>query len=173
MRRNRYENSGPSLLASVVSLMLFILVTFCFAGLGAMASISATTMYGNIIKPSWAPAGALFGQVWTVLYGMMAVAGWLVWREHKRLRVSAGIKVYVIHLVFNAMWSWLFFGLGRVDFAMLDIVFLWGIILWMMCYFWRVSAFAGLLMLPYLLWVTFASVLNGALWILNGNVLPR
>lgn len=173
MKNYQRNISTPSLLASIVSLAIFILLTFACAGLGAMASISAGTMYGNIIKPSWAPPANLFGPVWTCLYAMMALAGWLVWREHKRMKVSAGLKVYAVHLVFNVLWSWMFFGLGRADLAMLDIVFLWGLILWMMCFFWRVNAFAGLLMLPYLLWVSFASVLNGSLWFLNGGVLPR
>ncbi len=173
MRNYKTDINAPTLLASVVSLLLIFLVTFCFAGLGAMASISAGSMYGNIIKPSWAPPADLFGPVWTCLYAMMAFAAWLVWREHERMKIDVGITVYAIHLVLNALWSWLFFGLGRADFAMIDIVFLWGIIFWMMCCFCRVNTFAGLLMLPYLLWVTFAAVLNGALWFLNGSVLPR
>ena len=173
MRRYKNHFSTPTLLASTVSLVLFILLTFSFAGIGAMASVSAGAMYGHIVKPTWAPPAYLFGPVWTCLYAMMAFASWLVWREHKRMRVSMGIKVYAIHLVFNALWSWLFFGWGRADFAMLNIIFLWGLVLWLTCCYWRINRWAGSLMLPYLLWVSFASVLNGSLWILNGNIISR
>lgn len=160
----------PSRSASLFALLGFVLVTFCAAFVGARASISSTDMYATMIKPGWSPPGWLFGPVWSVLYCLMAVAVWQVW---KLVSMRGAVTVYLIHLIFQALWSWLFFGLGRADWAMVDIVILWLMIVWLVLAFRRADTLAGLMMVPYLLWVTFASVLNGTLWALNGGVLPR
>ena len=155
---------------SVVSLLGFAVATFSAAFVGARASMSSTEMYATMIKPGWSPPGWLFGPVWSVLYCLMAVAVWRVWRL---VGLRGAVIVYLIHLIFQALWSWLFFGLGRADWAMVDILILWLMILWLVFAFRRTDKLAYLMMIPYLLWVTFAAVLNGTLWALNGGVLPR
>lgn len=120
--------------------------------------------YQELEKPSWNPPGWLFGPVWTLLYILMGIAVWMVWRERG---FSTGVYLFVIQLVLNALWSWLFFGLNRPDLAFFEIVLLWGLILATMILFWRVRPAAGALFVPYLLWVSFASVLNHTLWKLN------
>lgn len=166
-------SSPPSRAASIFALLGFVIVTFSAAFVGVLASLSSAEMYATMIKPTWSPPGWLFGRVWTVLYCLMAVAVWLVWRKRAEMRVDIAWGTYLVHLIFQAAWSWLFFGLGRADAAMFDIMVLWLMIVWLMLAFWRIDRLAGLLMLPYLLWVSFASVLNGALWLLNGGILPR
>jgi benzodiazapine receptor len=163
------SSRGKSLLAFV----FFFAVTWLAAVIGILSSQNAPIIYSKIVQPSWAPPAYLFGPVWTTLYCLMAIAAWLVWRQRDRLRVNVCLGVYFVHLIFQAAWSGLFFGLGRADAAMLDIMLLWMLIVWLMLAFWRVDRLAGILMLPYLLWVSFASVLNGALWMLNGGALPR
>lgn len=160
-------------LTSLMSFVSFFAITWLAAIAGILSSRNAPLIYAKIVQPSWAPPGSVFGPVWSTLYCCMAIAAWLVWRQRERLRVNVCLWAYGIHLIFQAAWSWLFFGLGRADAAMLDIMLLWTMIVWLMLAFWRVDRLAGILMLPYLLWVSFASVLNAALWLLNGNVLPR
>jgi tryptophan-rich sensory protein len=160
---------GKSLLAFVI----FFAATWLAAAIGILSSQNAPVIYKKIVQPSWAPPSSVFGPVWSTLYCLMAIAAWLVWRQRDRLRVNVCLGAYFIHLLFQAAWSWLFFGLGRADLAMFDILLLWLMIVWLMLAFWRVDRLAGILMLPYLLWVSFASVLNGALWMLNGGILPR
>ena len=166
-------STPPPRSTSLLAFLLFFAVTWLAAVIGILCSQNAPIMYGKIVQPSWAPPAFLFGPVWTTLYCFMAIAAWLVWRQQDRLRVNVCLGVYFVHLIFQAAWSGLFFGLGRADAAMLDILLLWLMIVWLMLAFWRVDRLAGLLMLPYLLWVSFATVLNGALWMLNGSVLPQ
>lgn len=170
--RHRYtttDSPGQSFLA----LIGFTAATFIAGLLGAWASVRAGDMYQVMKLPSWAPPAWLFGTVWTTLYVMMAVAAWLVWRKRHVMRVDLCLFVFLLHLVIQALWSGIFFGLGQAGWAMLDILILGAMITWLMCCFWRVSRLAGWLFLPYLLWVTFASILNATIWILNGHTLPR
>jgi tryptophan-rich sensory protein len=124
--------------------------------------------YASLAKPALTPPNAIFAPVWTVLYVLMAVAAWLVWRRAGLGGAAVPLALFVVQLVLNALWSYLFFGLHRVDIAFFDIVALWLAILVVMVLFWRKDWRAGALMLPYLVWVGFASYLNFALWLLNG-----
>ncbi|HOP27388.1 MAG TPA: tryptophan-rich sensory protein [Candidatus Sabulitectum sp.] len=121
--------------------------------------------YQGLEKPSWNPPSWVFGPVWTLLYILMGIAVWLVWKERG---FSAGVYLFIAQLVLNAVWSWLFFGLNRPDLAFYEILVLWVLILATMIVFWRVRPAAGALFVPYILWVSFASVLNHTLWKLNG-----
>jgi tryptophan-rich sensory protein len=168
----RMSNNSPRG-RSLQALVFFMGVTWLMASLGILSSQNAPLLYRTIVKPSWAPPAAVFGPVWSVLYCLMAIAAWLVWRQRGQLRVHGCIWAYVIHLAFQAAWSWLFFGLGRADVAMIDLALLWIMIVWLMLVFWRCDRRAGILMIPYFLWVSFAAVLNGSLWLLNGGVLLR
>lgn len=124
--------------------------------------------YAGLAKPAWNPPNWLFGPVWTVLYILMAVAAWLVWRRQGLAGAALPLLVFVVQLVLNAMWSWLFFGLQRPGVALAEILVLWVAILVTILLFFRVRSVAGILLIPYLLWVSFAAVLNFTIWRLNG-----
>jgi translocator protein len=120
------------------------------------------------VRPSFAPPSWVFGPVWTTLYLMTGVASWLVWREGlAKPEVRSALMVYGVQLGFNLAWSWLFFGLQRPLLALLDIVILLVLIGVTMLRFAAVSRWAAWLMVPYLAWVAFATVLNGGFWWLN------
>jgi translocator protein len=123
--------------------------------------------YESLTKPAWNPPNTIFAPVWTLLYVLMAVAAWLVWRRAGFSGAGMALTLFVVQLVFNALWSYLFFGLHRPDIAFVDIVVLWFTILVVAVLFWRQDWRAGALLLPYLAWVGFASCLNFALWRLN------
>jgi tryptophan-rich sensory protein len=123
--------------------------------------------YDALAKPAWTPPNAVFAPVWTVLYVLMAVAAWLVWRRAGFMRAGVALSLFIAQLVLNALWSYLFFGAHRADLAFFEIVVLWAVILVVAVLFWREVRAAGVLMLPYLAWVGFAACLNFALWQLN------
>lgn len=139
--------------------------------IGGIASASAPVFYGQLVKPEWAPPPSLFGPVWTVLYLMMGIAALLVWRSAAWVRTRGVLSFFVIHLVVNAAWSWLFFywRLGAGSFA--GIVVLWVMIVAVMIWFGRFRRSAALLLVPYLGWVTFAAALNWTLWQRNPALL--
>jgi translocator protein len=124
------------------------------------------TWYAGLEKPPWNPPSWVFGPVWTTLYVLMGVAAWLVW-DRSGAGASAALTLFVVQLVLNAAWSWLFFGLQSPGLALIEIVVLWALIVATTMLFWRVRAGAGALMLPYLAWVTFATALNFEIWRLN------
>jgi tryptophan-rich sensory protein len=119
------------------------------------------------VPPNW-----LFPVAWTVLYVMIAVAGWLVWREAGFAGAPLALGLWAVQLVLNAAWSWIFFGLRRMDWALADLAALWLAILATILAFAPVSAAAAWLMAPYLAWVSFAGVLNLAMVRLNRRRLP-
>ena len=150
---------------------LFALLIICFsvAAIGGLATApNIPSWYAGLAKPSWTPPGWVFGPVWSVLYLTMAVAAWLVWRQNGLAKASVPMTLFGVQLVFNAVWSWLFFWLHSPGAAFLDIVLLWTAITATTVIFWRRSALAGLLFVPYLLWVSFAVALNFSIWRLNG-----
>jgi tryptophan-rich sensory protein len=143
----------------------FIGACFAAAALGGAATAgSARDWYSMIAKPSWTPPSWIFGPVWTALYAMMAAAGWLVWR---RARWCSALVWFAAQLALNAMWSPVFFGMHRIGLALVNIVLLWWAIAGTTAAFWKVSRIAGWLLAPYWLWVSFATVLNLAIWRLN------
>ncbi len=123
--------------------------------------------YASLRKPSWNPPGWIFGPVWTALYAMMAVAAWLVWRRGGFAAQRRPLGWFLAQLALNAAWTPLFFGLHWPGVAFAEIVLLWLAIVATLAAFRRVSRTATLLLVPYLLWVTFATVLNFTLWRLN------
>ncbi len=148
-----------------LGLVGWLVVTFAAAGVGAR--FMPGPWYDALVKPAWTPPGAVFGPVWTALYTMMAMAAWAVWRQAGFGGAGTALALYVGQLVLNAAWTFLFFGLHRVGLALVDIVALWFLILAVTVLFWRQVRWAGWLMLPYLVWVGFATALNAALWRLN------
>jgi len=160
-----------STIANASGLILWLAACFVAAAVGASASLQAGTFYAQLIRPDWAPPATVFGPVWTVLYAMMAVAAWLVWKRCELPVARLALVLFVIQLVLNALWSWLFFGWNLGALSFLDIVVLWALIVATLALFWRIRPLAGVLLVPYLGWVTFASVLNYAMWQLNPSVL--
>lgn len=140
---------------------LAALVTAAIGGLGVAGTPQE---YGGLARPEWAPPSWLFGPVWTVLYVLIAISGWLVWR---RVGWGPALAAYVVQLVLNALWTPLFFGFGRYGLALVDIGLMWLAIGATVILFWRVSRPAAALLLPYWAWVTFATALNAAIWHLN------
>ncbi|TAA11992.1 tryptophan-rich sensory protein [Pseudoxanthomonas winnipegensis] len=160
--------SGKRQVLGLVGWLLLVLVA---GAIGAAASVQAATFYATLAQPSWAPPAAVFGPVWSVLYVLMGIAAWLVWRRGGWAAQRRALTVFVAQLALNALWSWLFFGWHLGAAAMLDIVVLWMLIVVTVAMFWRARPLAGLLLLPYLAWVSFASALNYAVWQLNPQAL--
>ncbi|MEM8556779.1 MAG: TspO/MBR family protein [Bacteroidota bacterium] len=149
-----------------------VLVLFGFIGVVALvATVGARfepgAWYAALYKPAWTPPNWLFPVAWTVLYLLIAVAGWLVWREVGFAGAKGAFTVYGVQLVLNAAWSWLFFGRHDMGLAFLDITGLWLAIALTLLFFWSIKPLAGALLVPYLLWVTYAAALNLALWRMN------
>jgi len=151
-----------------VVLVLFIVVCLGVGFLGSKyTSQSIPDWYSQIKKPAWTPPNWLFAPVWTFLYISMAVAAWLVWRNLGVTGSYASMILFVLQLALNALWSYLFFGLRMPGLAFLDIVALFVAIVLTAMLFWRYVALAGVLMLPYIVWVGYASTLNWAIWRMN------
>ncbi|MEI2261967.1 tryptophan-rich sensory protein [Stenotrophomonas indicatrix] len=150
-----------------VGLLGWAIVTFLAAALGARASISAADFYASLTLPAWAPPASVFGPVWTVLYALMALAAWLVWRQGGWRAAAPALALYLLQLALNVLWSWLFFGWKQGALAFADIALLLALIVATIVAFHRVRPAAAWLLLPYLAWVTFASALNYAVWQAN------
>ena len=150
---------------ATLTLILSLLLAFTAAAFGA--SFPPDAWYDGLAKPPWNPPGWLFGPVWTVLYAGMAIAAWRVWQRRADQPVGPALGLYLGQLVLNGAWSWLFFGLHRPAWALIEILCLWVAIVATMIAFFRRDRIAGWLLVPYLAWVSFASVLNYTLWQLN------
>lgn len=151
-------------------LALVIAIAVCLL-VGASGSIVTATSvrdwYPQIAKPAWTPPDALFGPVWTALYILMGVAAWLVWRDGHGLDRRRALLVFAIQLVLNSLWSYLFFGMKSPGWAAIEIVVLWIAIVATIVVFGKIRRLAAVLLLPYLLWVSYATALNIAIWSLN------
>jgi tryptophan-rich sensory protein len=145
--------------------------SFGAAAVGALASINAASFYSQLSRPSWAPPGAVFGPVWSVLYTMMGIAAWLVWKNGGWNRNSGCLALFLVQLLANALWSWLFFAWHMGAFATIEILILWTLVAWNTLAFWRQHRTAGILLAPYLCWLTFASALCMVIWRMNPSLL--
>lgn len=163
MRSNSRRNA--------LGLVGWLAATFVTGGIGAFASASAASFYGHLTQPFWAPPAWLFGPVWTVLYVLMGVAAWLVWREHGFAGASTALRLFIVQLFTNALWTWLFFVWHQGALSLAEIVVLWLLIAATISAFWRLNRLAAILLVPYLAWVSFAAALTLSLWRLNPAVL--
>jgi benzodiazapine receptor len=154
-----------------IGLVAWLAASFTAATVGAVASANAGAFYQSLTRPAWAPPGWLFGPVWSVLYLLMGVSAWLVWRARGWRGARGALSLFLVQLGVNALWSWLFFAwrLGAASFA--GVIVLWLLVAWTLASFWRVRRFAGALLIPYLLWVGFATALTYAIWRLNPHAL--
>ena len=155
----------------ILGLVGWLLLSFAASAVGAVASIQAKSFYSQLAQPNWAPPPGVFGPVWTVLYALMGIAAWLVWRSGGFRANRQALMLFLLQLAPNALWSWLFFAWHRGVLALADVLVLWILIVATLVSFWRVHPLAGALLIPYLLWVSFASALTYSIWQLNPQVL--
>lgn len=155
----------------IIGLLGWLLLSFAAAAIGAVASVQAGSFYEQLVRPNWAPPGWLFGPVWTILYALMAVAAWLVWRTHGFKEGRTALALFIVQLIANALWTWVFFAWQQGALAFAEIVLLWCLIVATIVAFRRLNTLAAVLLLPYLAWVTFAVALTFSTWQLNPGVL--
>jgi len=150
-----------------LSLLPFLAAVFAAASSGAIFKPDA--WYRDLAKPPWTPPDWVFPLGWTAIYLLIAVAGWRVWLADAGEPKAAALAIYGLQLVLNAGWSAIFFGLRRIDLAMLELVMLWIAVAANILLFLPIDKIAGLLLLPYLGWVTFAGCLNATVWRMNAE----
>jgi len=163
----RGRNSRPNLPA----LAAFLVLTLCAGAVGALFSpgfsAPAAHWYAALAKPEWVPAQKYFPAVWIVLYVLMAIAAWIIWRERYHRGRTAAIMAFCIQLLLNTLWPPLFFGLKNIDAGLFEIVALWLAVGWTIREFARVKFGAALILVPYFLWVTMIAAINLTAWKLN------
>jgi translocator protein len=152
-------------------LLGWLLLSFAAAAAGGVASADAGAFYTQLVRPDWAPPGWLFAPVWTVLYVLMGIAAWLVWRIHGLKEGRTALVLFIVQLAANALWTWVFFAWRQGALASAEIVVLWILIVVTIGSFRRLNTVAAVLLLPYLAWVTFAAALTFSTWRLNPELL--
>jgi len=156
-------------MANATRFLISVALPLLVGGLSGFATARGVQeWYPSLTKPPFNPPSWVFGPVWTLLYVMMGVAAYLVWQkgwESETVRVA--LALFLVQLILNGLWSVLFFGMQSPALAFAEILLLWVAIAGTIVWFWRVSPTAGILLLPYIAWVSFAAVLNGSLWYLN------
>lgn len=150
---------------SALALGAWLALVFAAASMGGF--FPPGDWYAHLQKPAWNPPNWIFAPVWTTLYIIMAIAAWLVWKRGGFTVQRMALSLFLLQLVFNALWSPLFFGLKNPALGFVDILLLWASLLATTAAFWKVRPVAGVLLVPYLAWVTFAGFLNFTLWRLN------
>jgi tryptophan-rich sensory protein len=153
---------------SAAMLALFLVICFIIAGIGGLVTAtSVDSWYATLNKPSFNPPNSVFAPVWTTLYFLIAVSGWRIWRKAGFRRAPNAFLLYGLQLAFNLAWSILFFGLHWLGIALVDALLMLVTIIGTIIAFARIDRLAAAIMVPYAAWVTFASLLNGAIWVLN------
>lgn len=158
-----------SILSKTFGLIFWIGICYLVAWISAQVSpgIAPADWYNTLNKPSWNPPSWLFGPVWTTLYTLMGIAAWLVWKRFGFQQAKFALTAFIIQLLLNGLWSQLFFGMNSTGWAFLEIFFLLAAILLTTVLFSKKVKTAAWLMVPYILWVAFATVLNGTIWWIN------
>ena len=149
----------------------WLLLTFAFAAIGAYASASAGEFYMRLDRPSWAPPAWLFGPAWSVLYLLMGIAAWRVQRTSAEGSVRPELTLYVVQLALNALWTWMFFAWRQGAWAFVEILVLWLAIAATIRAFGRRDRIAGTLLIPYIVWVSYATALCYSIWQRNPSAL--
>jgi translocator protein len=154
-----------STFSAVAGLICWVALSFAAALIGSR--FTPGDWYAHLAKPAFNPPAWVFAPVWSLLYLLMGIAAWLVWQRRGLAGAVPALGLFLVQLGFNAAWSWLFFGLHQVGWALADLLALWLAVGATLLAFWAHRPLAGLLLIPYLLWVSFAAVLNVQLWRLN------
>ena len=158
----------PNRSRDLLALLAFIVLCLAVSGAsGVVTAMSVDSWYQALEKPPFNPPDWIFAPVWTALYVFMGIAAWRVWRRRLFTATRLAFKVFGVQLCLNFVWSFLFFGLQRIDLALIEIVILLCAIATTTIMFWRIDRLAGLLLVPYATWVTYAILLNTSLWLLN------
>ena len=148
-----------------LSLALILLVTFVASGIGSFVTSSfKEPWYSEILLPTFNPPSWVFGPVWTTLYIFMSIAVWAAWKKASDKMI---LKIYLVHLFFNSIWSIIFFGFHQIFLALVNLGIILFFIIWLMRIYYHVNKISFLLMIPYLLWSFYALILNGAIFFLN------
>ena len=148
-----------------LSLGLILLVTFIASGVGSFVTSSfKEPWYSEILLPSFNPPSWVFGPVWTILYIFMSVAAWSAWKKTSDKKI---LQIYFIHIFFNSIWSVIFFGFHQIFIALIDLGIILIFVIWLIRIYYQVNKISFLLMMPYLLWSSYALILNGAIFYLN------
>lgn len=151
-----------------IALLFWMVLCFGVAGVsGALTAREIPTWYRTLVRPSIAPPNWLFGPVWTLLYALMAIAAWRISLTTGSSLRTWALALFVTQLTLNFAWSFLFFRWHQIGWALAEVILLWATILTTLLVFTRLDSAAAWLMTPYLAWVSFASMLNGAFWRLN------
>ncbi|WP_332289401.1 TspO/MBR family protein [Aquincola agrisoli] len=158
-------------LHQILGLIAWLALCAAAGAVGAIASSDAPAFYAELARPGWAPPASAFGPVWSLLYTLMGVAAWLVWRRHGWRQAGPALLLFVVQLALNALWSWLFFAWRLGGAALADIVLLVLLIAATSVAFWPLQRAASVLLWPYLAWVGFATALNYTLWRMNPALL--
>jgi len=154
--------------SQVIGLIVCVVICFMVAAIGGYATTSSIDVwYAGITKPTWNPPNWIFGPVWSTLYLMMAISLWLVWRKSGITNAKFAIGIFAVQLVLNLLWSIIFFAMHQLGWALVEVIMLWSAIVLTIIVFHKHSKPAAYLLIPYLLWVTFASFLNYTIWSLN------
>ncbi|WP_166820027.1 TspO/MBR family protein [Thalassoroseus pseudoceratinae] len=153
-----------------LGLLVSLIICLGAGGLGAIATTPEIDgWYRTLQKPTWNPPGWVFGPVWTTLYVLMAIAAWLVWKNRGYRAAAVPLMLFGFQLLLNIAWSWIFFAAHKPGWAFVEIVVLWLAITATLISFYRESHLASGLLVPYLVWVSFAAVLNFEIWRLNAT----
>lgn len=147
-----------------IGFFVWILIVFTAAAAGSLASAQAGDFYAQLNLPAWAPPAGVFGPVWSVLYLLIAISGWIAWRENGLSGARTAFTLFFSQLLLNALWTWLFFAWRMGAVAFVEILILWVLIIATTVSFWRIKPLAGMLLLPYLGWVSFAAALTFSVW---------
>lgn len=155
-------------LSNTIKLIISIVMCLLAGIIGSLFTSSAIpTWYATLNKPSFNPPSWLFGPVWTLLYILMGISFYLIWTAKKSKYKSTAIKIFIIQLILNALWSIIFFGAHWIFVAFIEIILMWIFILLSIIKFHKISKTASYLLIPYILWVSFATILTFAIWVLN------
>ena len=153
--------------ADLFALTFFLFSCFLLGSVGGMiTATSVDTWYPNLEKPFFTPPDWVFAPVWSILYLLIGLSGWVIWRQ-RAPECKKALLIFLIQLGFNLAWSFIFFGANLIGTALTEIIELLIVIIVNIIAFWRIKPLSGLLMLPYALWVAYATVLNASIWILN------
>lgn len=151
-----------------ISFVIFILLCFIVEIVGSLwTNETVSTWYPTLIKPSWTPPDWIFGPVWSFLYIMIAVSGWLLYQSEYSHKRTVALILYGAQLALNFIWSFLFFSLRSPSLGLIDILLLCILISLTIIKAWPVRPLASLLLIPYLVWVMYATSLNAGIWLLN------
>lgn len=155
-------------LSNTIKLIIAVAIPLAVGAVAGMFTSKAVPgWYATLIRPSFAPPNWLFGPVWTTLYILMGISFYLIWKMEPGRDRNRGITIFAVQLFFNFIWSFIFFYYKQIGWALADIIILWVLLVSMLVLFYKLRPLAAFLNIPYLLWVSFASVLNGAYYVLN------